>query len=133
MDAIIFVTRALVITIALVFIMQVNVGDERLEYKVADFIRSSKMTTTLQGVADGAVKLVRNTWNKASKTLNTGFSNAISSGNRPGERVDTVINWERSKEFVKEKAISTRERVENRLRKEGIIQERADKDAIDTE
>jgi hypothetical protein len=122
MDSLAFVARAFLITVALVLLMQVNVGEERLEYKVADYIRGSVVTTTVQGVADGAVKFIRNAWNKVSKSLGTGFSNAIRSGNRPGERDEAMLNLERSKEYVKKHAKSARDSVKDYLTEEGLIE-----------
>jgi hypothetical protein len=124
MDALIFVGKSFLVTIALVLIMQVKVGDERLEYKVADVIRGSTITHSIQGIADSAVKLIRNTWNKVSGSLGTGFSNAITFGNRPGERGEEVVNWKRSKEYIKNKASTAKNSVEDHLREEGIIEKK---------
>ena len=127
MDALIFTIRAFIITVALVLIMQVNVGDERLEYKVADFIRGSVITNSLQGVADGAVKVIRDSWGKVSKGMNSVISRATSSDG-PGERSEAIFNWKRSKEVAEEKSRSIKDTIQSRLKEEGIIETKDSQD-----
>jgi hypothetical protein len=54
-----FFAKTLFLTIALVLVMQIEVGKGSLESHTMAFVKSSAVTGSLNGVAQGGAKLVR--------------------------------------------------------------------------
>lgn len=133
MGSLIFFIKTMAITLIVVVLLQIKVGNETLEDKTLHFVYTSDLTTPLREAAEGGVVFIRDLWNKIAGNINTEFSRAIESKNRPGER-RIGINLERSKEYLKEKSQRAAEVVKDRaesaarnireeFEREGIIEE----------
>jgi hypothetical protein len=108
MSDIFFFLRVMAITLVVVLLMQIRLGSSTIEDHALNFITSSTITKPIDDVAAGAVKLIRNTWSKFTRSINTSFSNAMRSDNQPGSR-NLGLTMQRSQEYVKEKAAKTNE------------------------
>jgi hypothetical protein len=117
MGSIIFAVKALIITVAVILLMQVEFGGEKLEYKVADYVRASVISHTVQGVADGAVRVIRDGWKQISIGVNKVVSRAAKS-DRPGERAEKFFDFKRQKDSIQEKSQSWFEHLDSRLENE---------------
>ena len=57
MDAVVFVLKSFVVTVAVLFLMQIRVGNSTVERKTLAWMRQSVVVDGLRYVADGAVTL----------------------------------------------------------------------------
>lgn len=69
MDEVKFVLKAFAAAVAIVFVMQIQVGNESLETKADFWIHTSSVPRYLQGVADGAVKALKTASKAASEMI----------------------------------------------------------------
>lgn len=102
MDSIRFFIKTLIVTMCAVLFMQIHWGATTIESQTMSFLTSSALVKPIEETAGGAVVLIRNTWSKVTKSINTNFSNALRRENQPGSR--GIFNFERSKEYVERKA-----------------------------
>ncbi len=102
MDSMYFILKSVFVTFVIVLLMQIKWSEHTLEYEAHRYLTSSVVVKPFESTAQGAVTFIRNMWNKVTKSLNSNFSNALRSENRPGSRFPEAL--ERSKEYVKEKA-----------------------------
>lgn len=56
---ILFFVKTFLLTIAIVLVMQIQVGEKSLETHAMSFVQSSAVVAPLNGVAKGAAKMVR--------------------------------------------------------------------------
>jgi hypothetical protein len=102
MDAALFVIKSAVVTAVLIVLMQVRFGDMTAEEHTIDFVTSSALVAPLEEVAQGAVKAMRDGWNKFSGTWNHNVKGVVDTENLPGYR-QARLQIQRSKQFVTEK------------------------------
>jgi hypothetical protein len=95
MSDIIFALKMLGITIALVFLMQIRVGNSTVEQHSLAFIRSSSAVETLNGVAQGAIKAMVQGTRWVSSVFDTNVGKVFKSGAEPGSRLD-MFRFKRS-------------------------------------
>lgn len=69
MSEIFFCIKSLVLTVALVLVLQVQVGDRTLENHAMAWVYTSQVTAPLNGVARGAAKLIRDGEVKAREQI----------------------------------------------------------------
>ena len=105
MDSVWFTLKALALTFIVTVLMQIKWGTATIEDHTIQFITTSGLVKPVDDTANGAVVFIRNSWNQLTKYLNTNFTNALRSENRPGSR-QNFLSLERS-----EKA-SPREKME---------------------
>lgn len=86
MSSLSFVIRTLVLTFAIVFVMQMHWNGRTIEDHAMGLVNTAAVTTSVDHVANGAVIFIRNSWTKLNQMLNTNFSNALRRENRPGSR-----------------------------------------------
>ena len=122
MDSFSFFLRTLALTIIAVLIMQVRWGTGTIEDQVMNFMTSSAVVRPIDDTAKGAVVLIRNTWSKATQTINTNFTNALRKENQPGSRLGS-FSLGRSEEYIRSKTQEV----------QGVGQEVGQDVAMDTE
>jgi hypothetical protein len=103
-----FFVRMMVMTVLVVFALQIRVGDQTLEQSSQALITASVNTLDLQKVADGGVRLLRDTWNGVASRVANGVGSVFSAENRPGER-RLIPALERSREYLGQKADEAKE------------------------
>jgi hypothetical protein len=103
MDEVKFVLKAFVATIAIVFVMQIQVGNESLETKADFWIHTSSVPKYLQGVADGAVKALKTASKSASEMI--GSATGSVRGPAPASSESKASKW--NIEFKHSKAKSS--------------------------
>ena len=106
-----FIAKSLVITVVVIVVMQVKVGETTIEQKTLHWIESSPVVLPVQEVALGGVKVVRETWKKIFGNLNNKFWNSVDQQNAPGKR-DLKFTLERSEEFLRRQADKLQEKAQ---------------------
>lgn len=102
MDEVKFALKAFLATVAIVLVMQVQVGNESLETKADFWIHTSAVPRYLQGVADGAVKALKT----ASKTVSEMIGSSTGGHSQPAASSESKASkW--NIEFKHAKAKST--------------------------
>ncbi len=69
MSEVFFCIKTFVLTIAIVMVMQVQVGDRTLENHALAWVQTSPLVTPLNSVAHGAAKMIREMTNKAQDQI----------------------------------------------------------------
>ena len=103
MTDIFFVLKSLAITVVILILMQIKIGDSTMETKFHHWVNSAAVVAPLQEAADGGVALVKQAWNKVSKSFTGKTFNFFKEENIPGKRV-LGLKLQRSAEYIKEKA-----------------------------
>ena len=62
-----FVVKTFLITAAVVLLMQLDVGGQSLETRGYQFFTQSGVSTTLNSIAQGAIKVSKETWEWVTK------------------------------------------------------------------
>ena len=101
----------MVITLVVVFFMQIQIGQNTLEQHAMYWVHESTITMPLQEVADGATKVIRDAWKKVTRGIKSDFFDSLSSKNKPGSR-SLDIDVERSKKYIKEQAKKAAQKLE---------------------
>jgi len=110
------IAKSIILTLVIVVILQIKVGEFTLEQSVVHWAQQSSIITPVQQVADGGLKVLRELWHNTLGKINSKFFNQIDNSNTPGHR-SLGITLQRSKEFFKEEA----------HRAKAAVKERADK------
>lgn len=107
-----FFVKSLILTVIVVMLMQIEVGDNTVEQKAMMWIESSPIVSPLREAAEGGAKLVRQGWKQVAgafdKVLSDGFKRENLSGSR-----DVRFRLERSKKVLEENAKKTAEGVKD--------------------
>lgn len=103
-----FVLKTFIITVVAILFMQIQWGNVTIEEYTMEFLTSASIVKPIDQTASGMVIFVRNMWTKMTRSLNTGFSHALSEENRPGSR-HSILNVDRSKAYLSNKAHEARE------------------------
>ena len=74
MSEFIFFVKTFVLTIAIVLVMQIQVGERSLEVHAMSWVQSSAITTPLNGVKRGAAKMVHDLSHRISETIHNNVS-----------------------------------------------------------
>ena len=81
-----FVLRVTFITVVVVVIMQVKVGEETLEERARRWAANAPLVEVLQEVADGAVLLVAEGYQHVTASMTDRFHDKVSKEDQPGFR-----------------------------------------------
>lgn len=73
MSEVLFFIKISILTVALIFLMQVEVGGRSLELHAQRFVYTSPIVAPLHSVARGAAKVTRDTYAKISKEVKEKF------------------------------------------------------------
>lgn len=117
MSNLMFFVRCLFITAVFIILMQVRVGEITLEEKAMSWMSSSLVIEPIQQVADGAVKIIRDSIRKVSSGFKTNFWQSISSEKSPGTR-QMEFDLNRSKAYLEEKTRKATNSIRNEFEKE---------------
>lgn len=98
----IFFIKSLLFTFLLVILLQIRVGDFTLEERATLWAQKSVLIQPLELVAQGATKVVRDSWRRVTGNINTRFWQSVSNHNQPGAR-RLVPELKRSQEYIEEK------------------------------
>ena len=109
MSELFFIIKSFVLTILIVILMQVKVGETTIEEKTLMWIESSPVVLPLQEVVEGGVKVARETWKTVFGNLNSKFFNSVKEKNTPGKR-DLNLVLERSQEYLRNQADKLKEK-----------------------
>ena len=112
MFALISLIKTLVLTLAVIVLLQIKIGDATLEQKTMHWFRTSSLTSPVQEVANGGARLVRDLINKGLNLVKLDLFEKVSS--RPGSR-DLNLRLKRSKQYVEEKARKAAQKIEAEL------------------
>lgn len=106
----IFVAKTLAVTLVLVVLLQIRIGETTLEQKAMFFIHDSPIVEPLREVADGSVRAIRNGFRGFLDQLGQKGKSLWSSEDQPGKR-SLGIQIERSQAYLKEQAQKVKEKV----------------------
>jgi hypothetical protein len=81
-----FLVKVTVVTLFVVLLMQVKIGESTLEERSRAWVATSPMVGVLQEVADGAVLLLAEGYQKVSQTMTDRFSGKVNKEDQPGYR-----------------------------------------------
>ena len=85
-----FMLRMVVFTFIIVVIMQIKIGPATLEQHSQEWLHSSSMVTSLQGVAEGAVKVLTQGYKSAANALDINISKVFRKEELPGGRLANI-------------------------------------------
>ncbi|MFK8136818.1 MAG: hypothetical protein AB8E15_00530 [Bdellovibrionales bacterium] len=99
MDDMFFAIKATIITVVLVGLMQIKVGQHTIEQKAYNWIKSSYLVAELNQVSQGAIIAMREVFQGVSGTLSQEVREQFSSSNAPGNR-ELLPTLKRSGQFL---------------------------------
>lgn len=113
MSDFLFAAKALAVTIALVFLMQIKVGDTTVEKYSMSVIQNSVVTSHLQAIAQSAVKIMSVTFYKVRALFDTNVERVLNKNkvDEPGSRLSR-FSFSRSEAVRREQERRERERAE---------------------
>ena len=105
MDAVVFVLKSFVVTIAILFLMQIRVGNSTVERKTLAWMRQSVVVDGLRYVADGAVSITSKGY-KAAHALVSSPNGSSPNGSSTTAEASRGYSWEikRSDAYTKQEA-----------------------------
>lgn len=106
-----FFLKCLFLTVVLVVLMQIRIGEYTLEDRFLNWAHESAIVTPLQDVAHGGAKVLRNTWRKLTSGISSKFNETLKSENFPGART-LGVGLERSQKVLEEQARKAKSKVE---------------------
>ena len=103
MSELFLIAKAMVLTVVVVIVMQVKVGDYTLEEKAKIYALSSPIAEPIMDIAKGGAKVVTHGWGKLLGLMGSNISSFFNGDGTPGERTFN-INLDRSKKYLNEVA-----------------------------
>ncbi len=103
MGELFFIAKSIFLTVVVIVVFQVKVGDTTLEEKTLHWIESSPAVVPIQEAASGGVKAIRESWKILFGHLNSKFFNSVEQKNTPGKR-DLHLTLARSEDYLREQA-----------------------------
>ena len=100
MGNIFYVLKIGIVTVLVIVIMQINIGQETLENKAENFIRQSSIMEPIRQVADGGFVVAKNLYRKVVESIDSVVTQQFRSENAPGKR--KLVELKRSLAFQKE-------------------------------
>lgn len=111
------ILKAFVLTIAVILVMQIQVGQTTIERKSEAWLRTSPFVSQLQQVADGGMIVLDKLLGSIHQTLDRSeskSSNSFAQDVEPGKR-HLRMKLERSKEYLKEKTAAAKSYVKKNV------------------
>ena len=103
MSELFLIAKAMFLTIVVVIVLQVKVGDYTLEEKAKIYALNSPMAGPLMEVAQGGAKVVTQGWSRLLGLMGNNISDFFNSDSTPGKR-SLDVGLERSTRYLKETA-----------------------------
>ncbi len=108
MSELFFIVKSIFLTLVVIILFQVKIGETTLEEKTIYWAQQSSVLQPLHEVAHGGVKVLRESWKVFFGNLNSKFFSSLNTSNMPGKR-DLNLSLKRSEAFLRDQA----ERVKN--------------------
>lgn len=86
MGNIFYVLKIGIVTLVIVLIMQINIGQNTVENHAEMFIRKSSILEPVREVAEGGFIVLKNVYRKTASTIDTFVTEQFRSENAPGKR-----------------------------------------------
>lgn len=101
-----FAVKATIITVFMVFFMQIKFGDHTIEQNAYHWIKSSYLVAQLNQVSSGAVVAIRETYQSITRNMTSSVKKTFKDEFTPGERsiIPSVSRSESYLKTLKEKA-----------------------------
>lgn len=106
-----FFAKMIVITVVVVVLMQIKIGDSTLEYKFLNWVHTSTALEPMQQAAQGAVAVVREVWKKVTDRFSDNVTKTFDKANQPGSRLN--ITLKRSQEYLQQQAEKARQKLQD--------------------
>lgn len=100
MTDLLFVIRMVIITVVIVLLMQIKIGPATIEQHSTEWLHSSSAVASLQGVSEGAVKVLTQTYKAVVTSLDTNIGKVFRKDEMPGTRA-AAFGFQRSAEFMR--------------------------------
>lgn len=100
MSDLLFIIRMVIITVVVVLLMQIKIGPATIEQHSTEWLHTSSVVTSLQGVSEGAVKILTQTYKTIVTSLDTNIGKVFRKDEMPGTRA-AAFGFQRSAEFMK--------------------------------
>tara|TARA_B100000749_G_scaffold280893_1_gene280413 strand:+ start:14237 stop:14719 length:483 start_codon:yes stop_codon:yes gene_type:complete len=100
---ILFFIKTIVMTLVVVVLLQVKIGEFTLEQRATQWARQSSVAKPIQDVAHGGLLALRDGWRHFYSLFSGEVQKVIGSDEAPGKR-NLGITFERSKKYFEEKS-----------------------------
>lgn len=97
-----FVFKSLLITLTLIFVMQIKIGDQRIENHVEGAIHSSGIIGILQPSADGLALFTTRTFHEATHWINSKINSIKNKSEVQGGMREIFPEFKRSEAYQKQ-------------------------------
>ena len=115
MFQIISLIKSIAVTILIVLLLQIKIGNDTIEDQAVFWFHSSSLVQPMQTVVDGGVKLIRNTLNGVVNLFHFKVFQKVSE--RAGNR-DLNFKIERSREYIREQAERVARKLDSEVKSE---------------
>ncbi|MCB0408057.1 MAG: hypothetical protein KDD34_07635 [Bdellovibrionales bacterium] len=115
MFQIISLTKSIAVTILIVLLLQIKIGNDTVEDQAVFWFRSSSIVQPIQTVVDGGVKLIRNTLSGVANLFHFKIFQKVNE--RAGNR-DLNFKIERSREYIREQAERVARKLDSEVKSE---------------
>ncbi len=112
MFQLISIVKSLVLTLFIVLLLQVKVGDSTLEERAVFWFRSSPLVRPMQRVVDGGVRVLQQSFGRLTGLFDWSLKGQLRQ--QPGHR-DLNFQLERSRKYIRERAEQVARKVESQL------------------
>lgn len=112
MFGLISLIKSLALTLFIVILLQVKIGDDTLEDRAVFWFRSTPLVQPVQVAVDGGARLVRNSISTLADLLKVDLFKDVSE--RPGTR-DLKLRIERSRQYIREQAEKVSQNVSEKV------------------
>ena len=103
MSELFLIAKAMFLTVVVVIVLQVKVGDYTLEEKAKIYALNSPMAEPLMEVAKGGAKVITHGWGKLLSLMGNNISDFFNGDRTPGKR-SLQLDLDRSKKYLEEAA-----------------------------
>ena len=110
MDAVIFVAKSFIVTVAIVMVLQLKIGGTTIENSIDRNVRNTGVIDLAQEFADSTSRVIRNSW--------TGFVGGVNKTFNLERRASSgsgALSFDRSREYLSEKAETARTKVKKEI------------------
>lgn len=98
-----FVLKIFVLTVVIVLLMQIKVGEQTVENHAHSFLKTSSILAPLNEIAQGGAALFRSTYQGAIKTFDSIVTKKFRSDSSPGKR--GLVDVKRSQKYEKDQEL----------------------------
>ncbi len=103
-----YIVKMILITIALILVMQIEVDHKTIESHAESFIQQSQIMSPVRDIAQGGFRFFKVAYHNVGKTVDSFFTKNFRSENAPGKR--KLVELKRSLGFEKEQQVKEEKR-----------------------